>query len=80
MMMDMKTTIAISAIVITAFGIIAATSIIGSDNAFAEYGHHGKWCNPHDCKGDKGWYTKKGHHHCFKGFHGCVESGYHKRK
>ncbi len=76
--MDFKTTTAIFAIVITAFGIIAATSIIGSDDAFAKKGHHGKFCNPSGCKGDKGWYTKKGHHHCFKGFHGCTRSGHYR--
>jgi hypothetical protein len=62
------------------FSIIVATSIIGSEDTFVKRGHHrGKWCNPHGCKGDRGWYTKRGHHHCFEGFPGCVESEYHKK-
>jgi hypothetical protein len=30
------------------------------------------FCNPHGCKGDPGYYTKVGHHHCFDGYPGCV--------
>ncbi len=38
----------------------------------------GKKCNPHGCKGDKGYYTVKGHHHCFKGSAGCKQTGHYK--
>jgi hypothetical protein len=75
--MNIKTSIAIFAIVITAFGIIAATSIMGSEDAFAKKGHHGKWCNPHGCKGTKGFYTERGHHHCWKGTEGCYSKHHH---
>jgi hypothetical protein len=76
--MNIKTSIAIFAIVITAFGIIAATSIIGSEDAFANKGHHhGKWCNPHGCKGSKGFYTERGHHHCWRGSEGCYSKHHH---
>ncbi len=72
--MDNKTTIAIFAIVITAFGIITATSIFETEyNAFAA-----KYCNTSGCKGDSGYYTEEEHHHCYKGYHDCVESEYHK--
>jgi hypothetical protein len=67
--MNKQTTIALFAIVITAFGIIAATSIIGSENTFAQ-----KDCPQHGCKGDKGYYTTSGHHHCFDGSSGCKRS------
>ncbi len=63
--MDFKTTLSLYAIVIISFGIIAATSIIGSEDAFA-----GKSCNPHGCKGDRGYYTSEGHH-CFDGSSNC---------
>lgn len=36
-----------------------------------------KKCNPHGCKGTKGYYTIKGHHHCWKGTKGCVKTGHH---
>ncbi len=68
--MNTKPTIAIFAIVIAAFGIIAATSIMGSEDAFA------KTCNPSGCKGDRGYYTSEGHHHCYEGSHGCERSGH----
>lgn len=67
--MNTKTTIAIFAIITAAFGIIAATSIIGSEDAFA------KFCNPSGCKGDRGYYTVSGHHHCFEGTAGCKATG-----
>ncbi len=42
------------------FGIIVATSIIGSEDAVAKRGHHkGKWCNPHGCKCDRGCIQKE---------------------
>ncbi|HXS59719.1 MAG TPA: hypothetical protein VN703_02785 [Candidatus Sulfopaludibacter sp.] len=69
--MNKNTTIAIFAIVISAFGIITATSIMGSEDSFAQ-----KDCPQHGCKGDKGYYTTSGHHHCFEGSHGC-ERSYH---
>lgn len=68
--MNTKTTIAIFATVIAAFGIIAATSIIGSEDSFAQK------CNPHGCKGDRGYYTVSGHHHCFEGADGCKLEGH----
>ena len=36
----------------------------------------GKKCNPHGCKGTHGYYTVKGHHHCFKGSNGCKQNGH----
>ena len=30
------------------------------------------FCNPHGCKGDPGYYTQVGHHHCYDGYPGCV--------
>lgn len=34
-----------------------------------------KWS---DCKGDKGWYTHHGNHHCFKGEKDCyLKNGHH---
>ena len=68
--MNKQTTIALFAIVITAFGIIAATSIMGSEDAFAQE------CNPHGCKGTKGYYTSQGHH-CFDGSDNCHKRNYH---
>lgn len=35
-----------------------------------------KSCNPHGCKGSFHWYTKEGHHHCWKGSGGCVYFNY----
>jgi hypothetical protein len=33
-----------------------------------------KKCDPHGCKGDKGYYTEEGHHHCYKGSAGCYSN------
>ncbi len=63
-MMDSKTTISIMALAIVAFGIMAATSFVMPGDASAEKSCAAKhWSN---CKGDKGWYTEHGHHHCYK--------------
>ena len=44
-----------------AFGIISATTIAGTNDASAKkLCESKKWSH---CKGDKGYYTKKGHHH-----------------
>jgi hypothetical protein len=39
----------------------------------------GKFCNPSGCKGTEGYYTKEGHHHCWRGTPNCINtksSGY----
>ncbi len=72
--MNSKTTIALFVIAITAIGMITAVSIMGSEDAFAK---KGKSCSHHGCKGTKGYYTTKGHHHCFKGSSGCKSNKYH---
>ena len=62
--MNSKQSLSLMAIAIIAFGIIAAATIANPDDASAKsckskgYSH---------CKGTKGYYTKNGHHHCFKG-------------
>lgn len=64
------------AIAIIALGIIAASTLAGTDNASAKkscasqkYSH---------CKGTKGYYTQNGHHHCFEGeSKDCVNTKYH---
>jgi len=63
--MNSKTSITVIAFVLMAFGIMTATSIIESQDAFA------KFCDPHGCKGTKGYYTEVGHHHCWKGTEDC---------
>jgi hypothetical protein len=64
------------AIAIIAFGIIAAATLAGADDASAKKSCESqKWSH---CKGDKGYYTKKGHHHCYKNLDkGCVNTKYH---
>ena len=62
--MDSKTTLSIMTIAIIAFGIIAATTFASPDDAFGKKScRDKKWSN---CKGDHHWYTKHGHHHCYK--------------
>jgi hypothetical protein len=57
------------------FGIISATTIAGSDEASARKSYQSKkWSH---CKGDKGWHIRKGHHHCFNGEKGCVNTKKH---
>jgi hypothetical protein len=63
--MNSKQTITITAIAMIAFGMIAATTIASLDDTSTQ-----KSCAPKKwshCKGDHHWYTRKGHHHCFKG-------------
>jgi hypothetical protein len=68
--MNSKQTITIMAIAMIAFGMIAATTIASPDDASAQKSCVAKkWSH---CKGDHHWYTKKGHHHCFKGEKGCI--------
>jgi hypothetical protein len=57
--------------------IIAATTSIATIGQQKQY-VYAKYCNPSGCKGDEGYYTKEGHHHCFEGTKGCIESSYHK--
>ena len=53
--MNSKVTIALFVIAITAFGMISAASILGSEDAFAK---GGKGCGKHhNCVGTKGYYT-----------------------
>jgi hypothetical protein len=52
------------AIAIIAFGIIAAATIASPDDASAKSCKAKKYSH---CHGTKGYYTKHGHHHCFKG-------------
>ncbi len=53
------------AVAIIALGIIAAATLAGADDASAKKSCAAKkWSH---CKGTKGYYTKHGHHHCFKG-------------
>jgi hypothetical protein len=61
--------------------VLLVTSIMISSVSIAigtEHPIYGKYCNPSGCKGDEGYYTKDGHHHCFEGTKGCIESSYHK--
>lgn len=51
--------------------IFSMTIIIGSTQQLGNQAL-AKSCNPHGCKGDFHWYTKEGHHHCFKGADGCI--------
>ncbi|MDQ6723955.1 MAG: hypothetical protein M3Z01_06800 [Thermoproteota archaeon] len=74
--MELKTTVTLMVMVVAALAMIVAPAIIGSDDAFAKKGH-GKSCNPHGCKGTHGYYTEKGHHHCYKGSSGCYSKGHH---
>jgi hypothetical protein len=66
--MNSKTTISIMVMAVTAFAMIAMPIILETGNAFA------KDCPQHGCKGTKGYYTEKGHHHCYKGTKDCVNS------
>jgi hypothetical protein len=68
--MNSKQTLTIVAIAMVAFGMIAATTIVGPDDASAKKKscEAKKWSH---CKGDHHWYTKKGHHHCYKWEKGC---------
>lgn len=68
--MNSKTTIAIMVMAITAFAMIAMPIFLTTDHAFA------KKCDPHGCKGTHGYYTEKGHHHCYKGSKGCTKTGH----
>lgn len=76
--MEFKTTVVLFVIAITAIGMIATSTFVVSHEASAKKSCESKKYS--HCKGDKGWYTKKGHHHCFKSENGCVESEYHKGK
>jgi hypothetical protein len=68
--MNSKRTITIMAIAMIAFGMIAATTTARPDDDSAQKSCAAKkWSH---CKGDRHWYTKKGHHHCFKGEKGCI--------
>jgi hypothetical protein len=69
--MNSKTTISIMVMAITAFAMVAMPIILETDHAFAY-----KKCNPHGCKGTKGYYTVKGHHHCYEGSPGCKRTGH----
>jgi hypothetical protein len=63
-MMDSKIIYSIMALAIVAFGLAAATIFASPDDASAKQSCESKkWSN---CKGDKGYYTEKGHHHCYK--------------
>ena len=63
--MNSKQSISLMAIAIIAFGIIAAATISGADDASAQKSCKAKKYS--HCHGTKGYYTKHGHHHCFKG-------------
>ena len=74
MTMNSKTNISIVVMAVSAFALIAMPTILETDHAFA------KDCPQHGCKGTHGYYTVKGHHHCYKGSKGCVNTkkhGYH---
>ena len=63
--MNSKQSISLMAIAIIAFGIVVATTLTGAYDASAKKSCASKkWSH---CKGTKGYYTKNGHHHCFKG-------------
>lgn len=68
--------LAITTTVIALLVISLSASFILTDEVFAKKSCESKsWSH---CKGTKGWYTEKGHHHCFKGNKGCVkENGSH---
>ena len=68
--MNSKTTIAIVVMTVTAFAMIAMPIVLENDHAFA------KDCPQHGCKGTHGYYTVKGHHHCYKGSSGCKKTGH----
>ena len=72
-MMESKTTITVMALAIIAIGMMSAFTIFGAEDAL------GKSCPQHGCKGTHGYYTIKGHHHCYKGSKGCASKkhGYH---
>jgi hypothetical protein len=75
----MNTTVLLTiAASIVAIGLIVIPSIVTAQNvplglplaaplAF-------KKCDPHGCKGDKGYYTEEGHHHCYKGSPECYSN------
>jgi hypothetical protein len=68
-MMDSKITVTIMAVALIAFGLVAATTFASPDDASAQKSCKAKkWSH---CKGDKGWYTEHGHHHCYKGEDDC---------
>lgn len=67
--MNSKQLLSILAIAIVVFIMIGATTIAGPDDASTKKSCAAKkWSH---CKGDHHWYTKKGHHHCYKTEPGC---------
>ncbi len=62
--MESKITIALFVIAITAFGMMAASTIVDSHEAHAKNSCASQ--NFSHCQGDKGFYTENGHHHCFQ--------------
>jgi len=62
-MMNSKISFSIMAVAVIAFGLISATTFASPDDASAKSCASKKWSH---CKGDKGFYTEKGHHHCYK--------------
>ena len=67
--MNSKQSLSLMAIAIIAFVMIGATTIASPDDASAQKSCAAKkWSH---CKGDHHWYTKHGHHHCYKGEKDC---------
>jgi hypothetical protein len=57
--------------------LLLVTCVVTAASAIVEHQlAHAKFCDPSGCKGTKGYYTREGHHHCFKGTKGCEESDY----
>lgn len=57
--------------VLATIAITTIMVIVSSVTAMGIQQSDAKSCNPHGCKGSFHWYTKEGHHHCFKGSDGC---------
>jgi hypothetical protein len=73
--MDSKITLTIVVISLVAFGLIAAATFAGTDEASAKKSCKSKkWSH---CKGDKGYYTVNGHHHCYESEGSYCKKSYH---
>ena len=68
----------VAAVSIVTTGLIVIPSIVTAQNvplgAPLTAPLAAKKCDPHGCKGDKGYYTEEGHHHCYKGSPGCYSN------
>jgi hypothetical protein len=69
LLMNSKQSLTIMAFAVVAFVMIGAATFASPDDASAQKSCAAKKYS--HCKGDHHWYTKKGHHHCYKSEPGC---------